>query len=114
MKSKIINIITWIIILIMLFVAFTFYKNNNFNEFIKSEMELNTSEFKRDNEIKYSKSNSYKIASNTVNDATFYKKVKVQKNTPYKVIQNDKSKCQHLNKTKQNYSTNAELKHHMT
>lgn len=85
MKSKIINIITWIIILIMLFVAFTFYKNNNFNEFIKSEMELNTSEFKRDNEIKYSKSNSYKIASNTVNDATFYKKVKVQKNTPYKV-----------------------------
>lgn len=85
MKSKIINIITWIIILIMLFIAFTFYKNNNFNEFIKSEMDLNTSEFKRDSEIKYSKSNSYKIISNTANDATFYKKVKVQKNTPYKV-----------------------------
>lgn len=85
MKSKIINIITWIFILIMLFVAFTFYKNNNFNEFIKSEMDLNTSEFKRDNEVKYSKVNSYKIKSAITNDATFYKKVKVQKNTPYKV-----------------------------
>lgn len=85
MKSKIINIITWLIIIIMLFIAFSFYKNNNFNEFIKSEMELNISDFKRDSEVKYSKSSSYKIVSNIANDATFYKKVKVQKNTPYKV-----------------------------
>ncbi len=85
MRSKIINVITWIIIIIMLFIAFNFYKSNNFNEFIKSEMNLNTSEFKRDKEVKYSKTNSYKITSNVENDATFYKKVKVNKNTPYKV-----------------------------
>lgn len=85
MKSKIINIISWIIILIILVFAFRFYKNNNFNDFVRSEMNLHTSEFKRDSKVKYSKLTSYKIASNEVNDATFYKKVKVKKNTPYKV-----------------------------
>lgn len=85
MKSKILNVISWIVIIGILVVALNFYKQNNFNEFIRSEMELHTSEFKRDDEIKYSKSGSYKIISNTSNDATFYKKVKVQKNMPYKV-----------------------------
>ena len=85
MKSKISNIITWIIIIVILIVAFNFYKQNNFNEFVRSEMNIHTSEFKRDSEIKYSKTDSYKIDSNTANDATFYKTVKVQKNMPYKV-----------------------------
>lgn len=83
--KKIGNILSWIIIIAILVFAFNFYKSNNFNEFVRSEMELHTSEFKRDNEIKYSKSDSYKIVSNTANDATFYKTVKVEKNTPYKV-----------------------------
>lgn len=85
MKNKILNIISWIIIVAILIIAFNFYKTNNFNEFIRSEMNLHTSEFKRDKEVKYSKSYSYKITSNTINDATFYKKVKVKKDTPYKV-----------------------------
>ena len=85
MKSKIINIISWIIILLILFIAFDFYRTNNFNEFVRSEMNLHTSQFKRDKEIKYYKTDSYKIISNTANDATFYKTVKVKKNTPYKV-----------------------------
>lgn len=83
--KKLGNIITWIIVIGILIIALKFYKNNNFNEFVRSEMELHTSEFKRDSEVKCSKINSYKITSNTINDATFYKKVKVQKNTPYKV-----------------------------
>ena len=74
--KKIGNIISWIIILIILVLAFNFYKSNNFNEFIRSELELHTSEFRRDSEIKYSKADSYRIISNTANDATFYKKVK--------------------------------------
>ena len=85
MKNKIANIISWIIIIGILIVALNFYNKNNFNEFVRSEMNLHTSQFKRDTETKYSKINSYKIISNTENDATFYKKVKVQKNTPYKV-----------------------------
>ncbi len=85
MKIKIVNITSWIIIIIILILAFNFYKHNNFNEFIRSEMNLHTSEFKRDSETKYSKTDSYRITSNTKNDATIYKKVKVEKNTPYKV-----------------------------
>lgn len=85
MKSKIANIIFWIITLIILVLAFKFYKSNNFNEFVRSEATLYTSEFKRDKNIKYSKKDSYKIESNTENDAMFYKTIKVQKNTPYKV-----------------------------
>ena len=85
MKNKIVNIISWTIIIGILILALNFYKQNNFNEFVRSETNLHTSQFKRDSEIKYSKQNSYKIISNTANDATFYKKVKVQKNTPYKV-----------------------------
>lgn len=85
MKSKIVNLITWIVIIIILAIALKFYKINNFNDFTRSEMNLHTSEFKRDSEIKYSTIDSYKIVSDTANDATFYKTVKVQKNTPYKV-----------------------------
>lgn len=83
--KKIGNIISWIIIIIILILALNFYRKNNFNEYVRSEMNLHTSEFKRDSEVKYSKTNSYKITSNNENDATFYKKVKVQKNMPYKV-----------------------------
>ena len=79
MRNKIANLVTWIIIIVILVIAFNFYKENNFNEFVRSEMNLHTSEFRRDNEVKYQNLNSYKIISNTKNDATFYKKVKVQK-----------------------------------
>lgn len=85
MKNKIINIITWIIIIVILIFAFEFYKTNNFNEFVRSEANLRTSEFKRDKETKCSKTASYQIISNTENDAMFSKKVKVERNTPYKV-----------------------------
>ncbi len=85
MKNKIINIITWIIIIVILIFAFEFYKTNNLNEFIRSEANLHTSEFKRDENVKYSKKSSYQIISNTENDAMFSKKVKVERNTPYKV-----------------------------
>ena len=83
MKNKITNIITWVIIITILIFAFKFYQTNNFNEFVRSEANLRTSEFKRDKETKYSKTASYKITSNNENDAMFSKKVKVEKNTPY-------------------------------
>lgn len=85
MKNKITNIITWVMIITILILAFKFYQTNNFNEFVRSEANLRTSEFKRDKETKYSKQPSYKIISNNENDAMFSKKVKVEKNTPYKV-----------------------------
>ncbi len=83
--KKIIDFIICIILIIVLYIAYQYYQKNNFNEFIRSEASPYTSVFLRDNDIKYSKKPSYKIESNTYNDAMFYKKVKVQKNTPYKV-----------------------------
>ena len=84
-KNRIFDIIIYIILIACLYFAYDFYQQNNFNDFIKSEAKLNISEFKRDKEIKYNKTASYKIKSETFNDAMFYKTIKVQKNKPYKV-----------------------------
>ncbi len=79
------NIIVFSILITALYLAYQFYQSNNFNEFVRSEANLNTSKFKRDKEIKYLDTNSYKIISNEFNDAMFSKEVQVQRNTPYKV-----------------------------
>ena len=84
-KGLIINIFTFVILMIAIYFAYQFYQSNNFNGFIRSEAKLNISEFKRDKTVKYSDSNSYKITSNEFNDAMFSKEIEVEKNTPYKV-----------------------------
>ena len=84
-KGLIINIFTFVILMIAIYFAYQFYQSNNFNGFIRSEAKLNISEFKRDKKVKYSDSNSYKITSNEFNDAMFSKEIEVEKNTPYKV-----------------------------
>jgi len=79
------SLITIILILILLY-AFEIYKQNYFNEFGKAELNLHTSEFKRDGKEQYTKGvYSYRITSNTMNDATLFKTLEVEKNTPYKV-----------------------------
>ena len=79
------NIIVIIILLIFVYFAYCYYQENNFNDFIRSESNLHTSEFKRDSKIKYSEHRSYKIISEEYNDAMFYKTIKVEKNQSYKV-----------------------------
>lgn len=83
--NKIIDFIILIILFIALYIAYQYYQRNNFNEFVRSENNPYTSTFIRDNKEKYSEKASYKIESNTYNDAMFYKEVKVEKNQPYKV-----------------------------
>ncbi len=85
MRIKVSTIISWIVTIILLIVAIHLYKVYNFNEYVRSEINMHVSEFKRDSDVKYSKANSYRISSPSNNDATFYKKVKVEKNMPYKV-----------------------------
>ena len=85
LKSRIAYSITLIILLVLLYFAYQYYQSNNFNDFVRSETNLYTSNFKRDSEIKYSNTRSYKIESPNYNDAMFYKTVQVEKNTPYKV-----------------------------
>ena len=84
-KVFFINIITTIFLIFILFLAWNFYLDNNFNDFLRSEAKLHTSKFSRDNEVKYSNVRSYKIESNEYNDAMFSKEIEVEKNTPYKV-----------------------------
>ena len=84
-KALIINIFTFVILTIAIYLAYQFYQSNNFNDFIRSEANLKISEFKRDKKEKYSDSRSYKITSNEFNDAMFSKEIQVEKNTPYKV-----------------------------
>ena len=85
MKKHIKNGITIIILLIILYFAYQFYQENNFNDFVRKESDLYTAEFKRDNEVKYSNQRSYRIKTDEYNDAMFSKEISVKKNTPYKV-----------------------------
>lgn len=79
------KIISWIITIALLFVAYKIYINNNFNEYIKAEYNSGLSTFSRDSDVKYSKMNSYKIENTDFNDAMFFQKVQVVPNTSYKV-----------------------------
>ena len=79
------NIVLVLILLIVLFFSFEYYKKNDFNDFILSEKNIKTSHFSRDNGIKYSKKRSYRINSPEFNDAMFCEKIKVKKDTPYKI-----------------------------
>lgn len=87
-KSVIHKIIYVVIVLVLVFVAINAYyrfEEKNFNDFVRTEYNLYTSEFERDGKVKYSKNDSYKIKSDTANDAMFYKEITVTPNTPYKV-----------------------------
>ena len=83
--SRIVYAITLIILFILLYFAYQYYQLNNFNDFVRSETDIYTSDFERDKEIKYSNTRSYKIKSPEYNDAMFYKTISTEKNTPYKV-----------------------------
>lgn len=83
--SKIINFIFTIFIIIIIFKMYKVYKKNDYTGFIKAEINIGTSIFTRDDQVKYGTNNSYKIESNEYNDAIFYKKIKVKPNTPYKL-----------------------------
>lgn len=61
------------------------YSKYNYNDFTKSVQEREKTEFTRDNEVKYSKMDSYKIENKDYNDAMFFETISVTPNTPYKV-----------------------------
>ncbi len=83
--TKIIDIIFFIIVFFILIKLYGVYKKYNYNEFIKAENVIRTSKFTRDNVEKITDENSYKLESKNFNDAIFYKKIKVEPNTPYKL-----------------------------
>ena len=83
---RIISLIIIAILIYILFFIYNMYKQKFFNDFNTAELTLHLSEFSRDKDVQYEDGiDSYKIVSNTMNDATFYKRLEVEKNTPYKV-----------------------------
>lgn len=82
---NIFSIIFWIIIIVILSKLYVTYKIYYYNGFSKAESTIGITKFTRDNKVKYSKYDSYKIESNEFNDAMFYKEISVKKNTPYKL-----------------------------
>lgn len=83
--GKFIYTIFVILLIALLFSVYQIYNENNFNGLSKSEASIFTSDFLRDSQVKYNEEISYKIESNTFNDAMLSKKIGVKKNTPYKV-----------------------------
>ena len=84
-KHKISYYISLAILLVILYFAYQYYQTNNFNDFVRSETNIYTSHFTRDDDVKYTNKKSYKFESPEYNDAMFYKTIKVEKNQPYKV-----------------------------
>ena len=83
--SKIINLIFIIVVLVVLSKIYGVYKKYNYNGFTKAEYTAGYTKFTRDKDIKYTYDYSYKLESKDFNDAIFYKKIKVEPNTPYKL-----------------------------
>lgn len=79
------SVIKTIILIAFLMFAYHIYKENNFNDFKKAKADLTISNFKRDSEIKYSDTDSYKIESEEFNDIVFYQKIELKPYTPYRV-----------------------------
>lgn len=84
-KKWVSRLISSLIIIVALVIGYTIYEKYNFNEYTKAEFQSGISHFTRDNQVKYSQMNSYKIENVDYNDATFYKNIRVIPNTPYKV-----------------------------
>ena len=74
-----------ILLSIVICVVNYLYDNVGYGYFEKAVANENMTHFGRDSKIKYSNMNSYKIENKDFNNATFYKKIKVNKNTPYKI-----------------------------
>ena len=83
--GKITYAVSILVLCTLVYCAFQRYQENNFNDFVRSEVNVYTSKFSRDKTTPIDGKESYKIVSDEYNDAMFYKEVKVEKNQPYKV-----------------------------
>ena len=85
MSKWISRLITLLILLFLVGIIVFVYNRFYFNDFIKaSELGTNT-KFYRDSGVKYEKESSYCIENTDFDDAIFFKEIKVEKNTPYKI-----------------------------
>ncbi len=85
MKKIISNIVFVIVIIAVIILIVKIYSENNFLGYVKAEQVQGASEFKRDNEVKYSEEDSYRITSSEFNDAMFYKTLTLEPGQSYKI-----------------------------
>ena len=86
MKKFIKNTLFLVILIIMLLTVFNIiYSKLGYGYFVKAASVKDKTVFSRDSQEKYSTTNSYKIENKDYNNSAFYKKIKVNKNTPYKI-----------------------------
>lgn len=87
-----------ITLMIVLVVCYNNFKTVYFNDFEKATSDNDkATSFTRDSDVKFSESNSYKIENLEYNDATFYKEIEVEPNTPYKIscmVKTENVKCE--------------------
>ena len=79
------NILFFAIVIGLIYFGYEFFQNNNFIDYTKSISKKDITEFKRDNNVKYSDERSFKIISSEFNDAMISKKISLNKNKSYKV-----------------------------
>lgn len=79
------NIIGLIILLIIFYFAYTFLMQYYFGDFAKAVYKAGITQFVRDDEVKYSDIESFKIVSNDYNDAMLCKEIDVIPNTVYRI-----------------------------
>ncbi len=84
-KVSLKTIIYFAIIIIIILIGKSIYSKYNFYDYIKGVREKGKTSFTRDSDIVYSDMDSYKIENKDYNDAMFYKEVKVNPNTAYRV-----------------------------
>lgn len=86
MKKIVKNIIFTVILIVIAMSIFNIsYAMLGTGSFSKVSTIKNTAVFTKDNNIKYSNMQTYKIENKDYNNSAYYKKINVNKNTPYKI-----------------------------
>ncbi|MBO5349487.1 MAG: hypothetical protein J6A89_06705 [Clostridia bacterium] len=86
MKKFLKNIVFIVILITISLLVFNIaYNKFGYGYFSKAVSIKDNTIFSRDSKEKCSETNSYKIENKNYNNSTFYKKIKVNKNTPYKI-----------------------------
>lgn len=84
-KISLKTILYVIVIIIIILIGRSIYSKYNFYDYMKGVREEGKTLFTRDSDVVYSDMDSYKIENKDYNDAMFYKEIKVEPNTAYRV-----------------------------
>lgn len=86
MKKFIKNLLCVLLVITIIICIFNIaYSKLGYGYFSKAATIKDMVGFTKDDKVKYSNTSSYKIENKDYNNSAFYKKVKVKKNTPYKI-----------------------------